>query len=336
MPENIRLCAVAAALAMMAGTASAETWTAQIWGPKRASSVPFEWYAQQVEAKTGGAMKMKFEYDKGKPTTSTEVMASGTVQGVYYCAQYYPDKMPLSTVLELPMFAPETVTQIGKVGLALADHPVIQDELRRYNTKMLLPAPLPHYQLMGTRKVVRIDDFKGSKVRIAGEMGKILQEYGATINVVASTESAAALRSGTLDLVALPYPYAFASFGIDSASKHVTERISLGAPLCYLGVSQKAWDALPASTQKVMLSLRAPTMDRFEDAYAEGDAKNIASFRSQGLEFSNFNPADRARLVARSIKVWQQWVEEREKQGLKAREVFEFAQAKVREVSRSK
>ena len=48
----------------------------------------------------------------------------------------------------------------------------------------------------------------------------------------------------------------------------------------------------------------------------------------------SFHPTDRARLVARSIKVWQSWVQEREKQGLKGREVFEFTQAKIREFAR--
>jgi len=47
-----------------------------------------------------------------------------------------------------------------------------------------------------------------------------------------------------------------------------------------------------------------------------------------------FNPADRARLVARAIRVWQGWVEDREKQGLKGKEVFECTQAAIREAGR--
>ena len=47
-----------------------------------------------------------------------------------------------------------------------------------------------------------------------------------------------------------------------------------------------------------------------------------------------FSVADRARLVAKAVKVWQAWVEEREKQGLKGREVFEFTQTKIREFTR--
>jgi len=338
MKTNARKYTVIAAAAAMAATigsaAIAETtWQAHIWGVKRASSLPLEWYAKELAAKTGGQMKLELLFDKGSPTASADLMKSGAAEAVYFCAQYFPDKMPLATVLDLPMFSPENLATMGRVSLALADHPAIQAELKQWNTKLFLPVPLPQYQLMGTRKVTRIDDLKGAKVRISGAMGKILEEYGATISTIPSVDSAAALRAGTLDLVGLPYPYAFAAFKVHEASKYVTEKISLGGPLCYLGVSQKAWDALPAGTQKVMLGLRPQTVARYAEAYGPDDAANIAAFKEKGLEFVTFNPADRARLVARAIKVWQGWVEERDRQGLKGKEVFEFAQAKIREFS---
>lgn len=334
--RKLMVIAAAAATAALAAPATAAeiAWKAHIWGVKRASSLPLEWYAKEVAAKTDGQMKLELMFDKGSPTGSVDLIKSGAAEAVYFCAQYFPDKMPLSTVLDLPMFAPENLATMGKVSLALGEHPAIQAELRHWNTKMLLPVPLPQYQLMGTRKVTRIEDFKGAKVRISGAMGKILEEYGATVSVVPSVESAAALKAGTLDLVALPYPYAFAAFKVHETSKYVTEKVSLGSPLCYLGVNQKAWDALPAATQKVMLGLRQQTVARYEEAYAPDDAANLAAFKEKGLEFVAFSAVDRARLVARSIKSWQGWVEEREKQGLKGKEVFEFAQAKIREFSR--
>jgi hypothetical protein len=83
-----------------------------------------------------------------------------------------------------------------------------------------------------------------------------------------------------------------------------------------------------------MLSLRQPAVAQYEEIYAAEDAPNIAAFKEKGLQFVDFSPVDRARLLAKAIKVWQAWVEEREKQGLKGKEVFEFAQAKIREFSR--
>lgn len=328
--------AVVTALAASAVPAAAEaiTWKVQIWGPKRGSTAQFDWYAQEVAAKTHGQMKLDFVYDKGKATDSADLLKSGAVEGAYFCAQYYADKMPLTTVIDLPMLGPENLGVLGRVELALADHPAIDAELRKWNVKMLLPTPMPQYQLMGTRRVAKVDDLQGAKVRISGEMGKILTQYGAEASVVSSADSAAALRAGTLDLVALPYSYSFVTFKIHEASKYVTDKISLGAPLCYLGVSQKAWDALPPGVQKVMHDLRQPAVARYEHSYEPDDAANIAAFKASGLEFVAFNPADRARLLAKAIKVWSAWVDEREKQGLKGREVFEFAQAKIREPGR--
>jgi TRAP-type C4-dicarboxylate transport system substrate-binding protein len=336
--RNTVIRAVCAVLAMaLAGPSLAAgdiTWKVQFWGPKRPSLFPYEWYAKELAAKTGGHMKLEISYDKGDPAASLDLLKSGSVDAAYICSQYVADKIPLSTVIDLPMFSPDNVTALGRVELALSDHPAIDGELRKWNTKMLLPTPLPQYQLMGTRKVARIDDFKGAKVRVSGEMGRILAAYGAEITNFPAPESAAALRSGRVDLVALGYPSTLAAYKVHEASKYVTQNISLGAAICFLGVNAKSWDALPADVRKTMLDLREPMVARYVEAYGTDDASTIAVFRSKGLEFVTFNPVDRARLVARAIKAWEAWVDERDKQGLRGREVFEFTQQKIREYTK--
>lgn len=336
MTARGRSIATTAMLMACAGCAAAAeiTWKTSIWGERRSSSEPIEWYAKEVAAKTGGRMKIEVAYDaSAKATAAPEQLKSGVSSGAYFCSSYYGDKMPLTSVMELPMFAPQSIPVLSRVELALADHPAIQEELGRWNVKMLLPAPLPQYQLMGTRRIARIEDLRGAKVRISAEIGKIFEEYGATTRLVSGNEAAAALKSGALDAYSTAYPVTFAAHRVHEVSRYVTDNISLGSQLCYFGVSRKAWDALPAAIQQVMLGLRPLAVAKYAEIYAREDAATIALFKKQGLEFVSFNATDRARLVARSIKVWQAWVDEREKQGLKGREVFEFAQAKIREFS---
>ncbi len=313
---------------------AATTWKVQIWGSKRASIVPFEWYAEQVAAKTGGQMKIEIAYDRGKVTDAVPLLQSGGADGTFICTQFFVEKMRLLSLLDLPMISPDSMATLGRVELALADHPAVEAELRKSNVKMLLPAVLPQYQFMGTKRLASIDDFNGARVRISPEMGRVLEEYGAQVIKTSTAEAAGALKEGKLDLVALPYPYAFVANKVDGVSKYVTDTISLGAPLCYLGVSQKSWDALPANVKKTMEELRQPAVDRFEKTYAADDAAQIAGFKSNGLEFVAFNPSDRTRLVAKSIKVWNAWIEEREKEGLPGRDVFIFMQQKIREYGR--
>jgi TRAP-type C4-dicarboxylate transport system substrate-binding protein len=324
----------AMAVAGWPAAGAATTWKAAISGQSRTSSQPFEWYAKEVAAKTGGQLKIELVYTGADRGSSVELLKSGAAEAGYLCAGYFADKMPLTTVMELPMFAPSSVAVLGRVDLALADHPAIQAELRRWNVKMLLPVPLPQQQLMGTRRIAKIEDFRGAKVRIGPEMGKILEEYGATISHVSANDSSAAFKSGAVEIWSTSYPVTFYTNKIYESSKYVTDNISLGGQLCYFGVSQKAWDALPARTREVMLALRQPAMARYEEIYAREDASYIAAFKEKGLEFVPFSPSDRARLIAKAIKYWQLWIDEREKQGLKGREVFEFVQTKIREYSR--
>lgn len=310
------------------------TWKVQVWGARRASLIPYEWYAKEVTARTHGRMKMEFSYDKGNPAEQLDLLKSGSADATYVCSQYVAAKAPLLTLLDLPMFSPDNLVAMGRTELALADHPAIEQELRAWNAKMLLPTPLPQYQLMGTRKVTRVDDLKGAKIRMSGDMGRILAQYGAEVVTFPASESAAALKSGKIELVALPYPSTFMAYKIPEASKYATENISLGAALCYLAVNIKSWEGLPADVRKVMLDLREPLIKRYPESYGVEDAAAFADFKAKGIELVKFSPVDRARLVARAIKTWDAWIDEREKQGLKGREVFEFTQQKMREYSK--
>jgi TRAP-type C4-dicarboxylate transport system substrate-binding protein len=327
-------CAILLAGLVSLPVAAATTWKIQIWGPKRASLVPFEWYAQEVASRTGGQMKFDIAYDKGKVTDAVPLLQSGGAEGTFVCTQFFAEKMRLLTLFDLPLISPSSLAAVGRVELALADHPAVEAELRKSNVKLLLPTVMPQYQFMGTKRLASIEDFQGAKVRISPEMGRVLGEYGAEVIKTSTAEAAAALKESKLDLVALPYPYAFVTYKVDEVSKYVTDSISLGSPLCFMGVSEKAWEALPANVKKVMLELREPAVARYEQAYAADDAAQIAKFKANGLEFVAFNPADRTRLVAKSIKVWNTWIEEREKEGLPGREVFIFTQSKIREYGR--
>src|SRR5450631_2179935 len=75
-PGLIGTATLLAALAAVPA-AGETTWKVQIWGPRRASIVPFEWYAQEVTARTGGQIKFDIAYEKGKVTDAADLLKSG-------------------------------------------------------------------------------------------------------------------------------------------------------------------------------------------------------------------------------------------------------------------
>ena len=62
------------------------------------------------------------------------------------CAAYYPAKLPVFTVLDLPMLTPTDIMAQARVQMALAEHPAMQQEPTtpplRHKQAARVPLPL--------------------------------------------------------------------------------------------------------------------------------------------------------------------------------------------------
>jgi TRAP-type C4-dicarboxylate transport system substrate-binding protein len=318
-----------------AGAQQRVTWKVALYGPPRAATVPLEWYAKQVASKTGGQLKIELVYGEAlaKATEMPDGIKAGAFEMALLCASYYPGKLPLFTVLDLPMLTPADVVAQGRVQMAVGDHPAIAQELKRWNARLLVPAPLPQYQIMGQRRLVKAEDFKGVRIRVSGEMAHVLEDYGAVKSLVPAPEVFPSLERGVVDAATFPGTYAFASYRLHEISKYYIDKISLGSQPCFFAVSQTAWGQLPPPHQKLLLDLREPTLAEFVRAYRAADEKNYVEFRRKGIEVIDFPASERARLVAGADKHWRAWVEDKERRGLPGRALFEFVRARIEEYS---
>lgn len=341
MATRIVSAVTALAMAMMMMTvavvdAQEVTWKAALFGPPRAVTMPLDWFAKQVAEKTGGKVKIELVYGEAlaKATEMPEGLRGGAFEVAQLCASYYPGKMPLWTVFDLPMSTPDDVVHQGRVHQEAAEHPAIAAEFKRWNFRMLIPSPLPQYQIMGQRKFVKVEDFNGARIRVSGEMAKVLEAYGAVKSLVPAPEVFPSLERGVIDAATFPGTYAFASYRLHEISKYYIDKISLGSQPCFYAVSETAWNKLSKDQQKLMLDLREGALAEFARAYKAADDKNYDAFRAKGVEVVNFPAAERAKLVSNAGKFWQAWVDDMQKRGLKAREVFDFVQARTKALAK--
>jgi TRAP-type C4-dicarboxylate transport system substrate-binding protein len=311
------------------------TWTVAIFGPPRPTTAPLEFLAKEVAARTGGQLKIEPVYGEAlsKATEMLDGLKAGVFEAANICASYYPGKLPLFTVLDLPMLAPDDIQAQARVQMALAEHPAMQQEFKRWGVRMLLPIPLPQYQLMGKKRITRAEDLKGVRVRVSGEMAKILEDFGAVKGLVSAPEAFTALERGVLDMISFP-TFAFVSYRLHEISKYFIDRISLGSQPCLWAVTETAWGKLAPPHQKLLLDLREPAIQRAVQAFAVADEKAYPDFRARGIEIINFPPAERARLAANAGKHWQAWVADKEKRGLPGKQILEFVQARIKEYTR--
>ena len=316
-----------------AAAAFAETvWKVALFGPPRAVTKPLEWYAQEALKRTNGQLKIELVYGEAlaKAKEMPEGLKAGAFEMAFLCASYYPGKFPLLTVLDLPMLTPDDIDAQSRLSLAMAEQPAVVDELKRWNTMLFLPIPLPQYQVMGKKRITQATDFKGVRVRVSGEMAKVLEDYGAVKSLVPAPETFTALERGVIDSVTMASTYMFASYRIYEVSKYFTDKISLGTQPCFYGLSLTAWDKLPPATKKTLLELREGLTQRYVEAYAAADEKNYAEFRKRGIEIINFPASERAKLLAGAARHWKAWVADADKRGLKGTEVFEFVRTRLK------
>lgn len=302
-------------------------WKAGFFGPPRSPTKPIEWWVQEMTARTGGQFKADLVYGEAlaKATEIPDSLRAGAFEMGMICTSYYPAKFPLYSVLDLPFLAGDDMTALARAQLAVSQHPAVMAEFKRWNVEMLLPMPLPQYQIMGQKPLAKAEDFKGLRIRISGEMARPIEEFGAVKSLVPAPEVYTSLERGLVDAVAFPSTYAFFSYRVHEVAKFFVDKISLGAQPCFYAVSSAAWARLSPQQQKLALELREAAIPRFAEAYALDDAKNNEAFRQKGVQKSDFPAAERARLVATAEKHWQAWAEAMDKRGLPGKEILALA-----------
>jgi TRAP-type C4-dicarboxylate transport system substrate-binding protein len=326
--------AIALLLALGAATpASADkaVWNLNMFGPPRAVTKGIEAMADFYKKESNGDLEIKIAYGGalGPERQTPEGIKSGGYEAAQMCSGYYPNKFPLLTVMELPFLAPRTLAANAEVYEAVANHPLIVKEMaERWNVKYFGPAFLPAYEFMGNKRVASVADMKGIKMRISGLNAKALQAFGAVPTMVTAPEGYQALQRGTIDSFGFPYSYTFGAYKLYEVSKYVTEGMAMSGFFCFEGVSVAAWNKLPDNLKGKLKQAQDLARDALMKAYKTADDKWIPIFKEK-LEVTEFPAAERAKLVAASGPIWEDWVKQQEAAGRPGRQILDFVKAEV-------
>lgn len=306
-------------------------WNHNIFGPPRAVTTGIEAMVEFYKKESNGAFEIKIAYGAalGPERQAPEAVKSGGYEGAQMCAGYYPNKLPLLSVGELPFLLPRNLEDRAKVEHALLSHPLIAKEMAdRWNIKYFGPTFLPAYEFMGNKRIASVDDMKGVKMRISGLNAKALQAFGAVPTMVTAPEGYTALERGTIDSFGFPYSYTFGAYKLYEVSKYVTEGLAMSGFECFQGVSLRAWNKLPEGLKAKLPQAQELATAALLKAYRTADEKWIPIFKEK-LEVTPFPPAERVKLAAGATKIWEEWVKEQEAAGRPGREILNFVKAEV-------
>jgi TRAP-type C4-dicarboxylate transport system substrate-binding protein len=306
-------------------------WKYSLWGPSRAFTRGVETAKQLWEAKGNGRFELQIGYAEAFSPAKEHLdsIKLGLIDGAHVCVGYGPNKTPLAQVLELPFLLTDDMRVNTRIIDAVMQHPLIERELAtRWNAKYLMVAVLGVYEFMGNRRVARVEDLQGVRVRISGENATVLEQFGAVPTMVTAPEAYTALDRGTIDLVGFPWTDSFGAFRLHEVSRYANVGISLSGFACLNMVSLDAWSRMPEDLKALLPRVREQATLAAYDAFDEGDRKWLPIFRDK-LEIVPFPSSEREKLVAVARPLWSEWAQRQDAAGLRGSEILRYTQEQV-------
>ena len=323
------------ALSFVGGEIAAATeWNVSLWGKRRAFTENTEKLAELVAEKSNGEFTLNISYGGlSKNRENLDGISIGAFEMAQFCAGYHEDKNPSITVLELPFLGVTSLTQERKVSMALYDHPAVKEDLARWNATLLMPSPMPQYNIIGKGDApMTLADFEGLSVRATGGIGAAMEAVGAVPTSMSATEVRQALDSGVVKAVAFA-PHAHMAFGTTENADWWTTNLNPGTVNCPVVANTDALNALSDEHREILMSSIDEALDHYVDNYENNTmAKWGPLLEEKGIESITYG--DEA-LQAFRDKVAgpaaQAWIEENKAKGLPAQELYDFAKEKIAE-----
>jgi len=325
---NIKTLTIATVILTFTSEAFALEWNVSLWGKRRAFTEHVEKLAELVNEKTQGEFKLNISYGGlSKNKENLDGIVIGAFEMAQFCSFYHKAKNPSITVTELPFLADITLAEQADIYRKVYKHPVVVKDLARWNATLLMPSPLPQYNLIGVGKTPKeLIEFKGLRLRGPGGIAEVMSKLGAVKTGVSATEVRQALDSGVIDVVAFA-EHAHMAFGSIEAGNWVTTNLNLGTANCPVVVNTDALNKLSNAHRNVLLDSVDESLMHYISNY---EGKTISKYNSAitKKEFKKvtFTPVQVSELNKLADSVRQNWVQTYSKK-FAAKELFDYTVA---------
>jgi len=286
-----------------------------------------KFWMEEVKKESNG--EIDFEYfpaeQLGKAKDLLALTQSGVMDIGYVGASYVSDKLPLSSVGEMPEAfttscqGTKAFWEIAKPGGALDEA-----EFAPNGVRVLMVMVLPPYQVFtSNREITGLDSLKGLKIRSTGGAKELAaQLVGAVPIQIPAPDTRDALQRGTLDALLFPHssilPYEVTPF-----LKHATQDVNFGSFVVTYVISQSKWDQLDEKTQKILAEVgEKATMHGCEVA-DRLDGEDKQKIADSGVKFVTLPEADQEKLQEILGTVSQRWAEDLDKKGKPGTKILE-------------
>lgn len=311
------------------GEAQAATeWNVSLWGKRRAFTENVEKLAELVEAKTNGDFKLKISYGGlSKSRENLDGISIGAFEMAQFCSFYHTAKNPTITVTELPFSTDVSLARVAEIYTEVFNHPVVKKDLARWNATLLMPTPLPQYNIVSKGDALnQLTDFKGLRVRGPGGIMGVLGKLDAVKTGVPFAEVRQSMDSGVIDAASFA-PHAHLATNTYKVGKWATTNLNLGSANCPVVVNSDALDALEPAHKDALLGSVDEAMAFYVDNYDQNTTGAYEkAVKEAGLQMVTFDAKQTAELNQLAGSVREEWVAKYAKE-FNSQELFDYTAA---------
>ncbi|NLF31244.1 MAG: TRAP transporter substrate-binding protein [Planctomycetes bacterium] len=266
--------------------------------PTHVQTLAAQAWADEIRTRTGGQVQITLY--PGNTLSTPDQIYRGVVNGEFdlgmSCFAYTRGDFPLLEALDLPLGYPDGMTATRLATKMVRKYQPA--ELAEVHT-LLVHAHGPG--LLASKKPVRsLDDLRGLKVRATGLSQKLVAALGGTPVAMDQSETAEALRKGTVEATFCPIE-TLEGWSQGQAIQYITDTSAIGyTTAMFVVMNKEVWDGLPQEIQAVFNEVTDAWIERHGQAWDDADAS--------GRDFvAKLDPA--REIIALSAEEQARWTE---------------------------
>lgn len=230
------------------------SWNVSLWGKPRAFTEHIEELARLVRKMSNHNFTLNLSYDGlAKSYENFEGVSNNDFQMAQTCVGYDPVAMRSVSVTEIPLFEDSDFVMEARILQSLFEDERVIKEMNKRNVMLLMPTPVPQYNVFGVGKEPdSLDYFRGAQVRALGGFSQAFNEFGANSVYLPLSNLNVELYKRTVKAATLA-PHTQLEYNTLKHTTWLSENLNLGTINCPVIVNSFAYNALP-SRYKTLLS----------------------------------------------------------------------------------
>jgi TRAP-type transport system periplasmic protein len=316
-----------------------ETYSLRLTNPLQQESlvsIALENWGKELEKRTNGRMKVK--YYPNATLAPMQQQYDAVVKGIAEVGMHIfgntMGRFPQSEVLDLPLGWPNP-TVVSRVA---------NEYYNKFKPKELEAVKVlwlhgmgPGWICMLKKPVNKLDDFKGTKIRTAGNNTTYMKALGGTPVAMPMTEVYDALSRGMVDGLLAGYE-ALETWRTGEFVKFITENKDSTYNATFLvAMNMKFWDSLPKDLQGIVDQLSKEQPDKFAKAWEGANTSGKAFVTKRGAKIITLSKEEEARWVDKAAKpIIEEYVTKMKEKNLPGTESVKFVQDRINALKKGK